>query len=127
MFGDLPRVTLSMVLESHSGNMERTVDYLLGLSPQEMDALRAPTSDLEVLEALFEDGDVVDAEALVAKGLVWSRMARQGEKHEKVMETHLIKILGRGELTKKLTVKANKFSKSAAEAIAAAGGQSEVI
>jgi hypothetical protein len=50
MFGDLPRVTLSMVLESHSGNMERTVDYLLGLSPQEMDALRASTSDLEVLE-----------------------------------------------------------------------------
>ena len=83
--------------------------------------------NLEVLEAQFEDGDVVDAEALVAKGLVWSRMVRPGENKEKVLETRLLKILGRGELTKKLTVKANKFSKSAAEAIAAAGGQTEVI
>jgi len=38
-----------------------------------------------------------------------------------------IKILGEGELTVKLSVKANKFSKSAAEKIIAAGGQTEVI
>ena len=56
MFGDLPRVTLSMVLESHSGNMERTVDYLLGLSPQEMAALRESARDLQMLEALEAAG-----------------------------------------------------------------------
>jgi large subunit ribosomal protein L15 len=83
--------------------------------------------NLEVLEERFEDGDVVDAASLAAKGLVWSRMARPGQGKEKVLETYLIKILGRGALTKKLTVKANKFSKSAAEAIAAAGGQVEEI
>jgi hypothetical protein len=33
MFATLPRPVLSMVLESHSGNMERTVDYLIGLTP----------------------------------------------------------------------------------------------
>ncbi|PCK72432.1 50S ribosomal protein L15-like protein [Paenibacillus larvae subsp. larvae B-3650] len=38
-----------------------------------------------------------------------------------------IKILGNGELTVKLTVKANKFSQSAVDKIQAAGGQSEVI
>jgi hypothetical protein len=34
MFATLPRPVLSLVLESHSGNMERTVDYLITLSPQ---------------------------------------------------------------------------------------------
>ena len=38
-----------------------------------------------------------------------------------------VKILGNGELSKPLTIKANKFSKSAAEKIAAAGGTAEVI
>ena len=55
--------------------------------------------------------------------------------HQKLlMETGLvrkqldgIKVLGNGNLEKKLTVKANKFSKSAVEAIEAAGGKTEVI
>ena len=38
-----------------------------------------------------------------------------------------VKVLGNGELTKKLTVKANKFSKSAIEKIEAIGGKAEVI
>jgi len=38
-----------------------------------------------------------------------------------------VKVLGNGELSKKLTVKAHKFSKSAAEKIEAAGGKAEVI
>ena len=63
---------------------------------------------------VFEDGAVVDIDALKSKGLVSN--PRDG-----------VKILGNGELTKKITVKVNYFSKSAAEKIEAAGGKAEVI
>ncbi|MDR1210193.1 MAG: 50S ribosomal protein L15 [Clostridiales bacterium] len=63
---------------------------------------------------VFEDGAVVDIAALKGKGLVSN--PRDG-----------VKILGNGDLTKKLTVKANFFSESAARKIAGAGGQTEVI
>jgi len=63
---------------------------------------------------LFEAGSIVDVQALGKAGLV-----------KKVEDG--IKILGDGELTKALTVKAHKFSKSALEKIAAAGGTAEVI
>lgn len=63
----------------------------------------------------FEVGAVVDAEALVTSGLV-SRLGRDG-----------VKVLGRGEIEVALTVRATSFSKSAAEKIAAAGGQVEVV
>jgi large subunit ribosomal protein L15 len=62
----------------------------------------------------FEDGAEVTAASLVEIGLV--KNPRDG-----------IKILGNGELTKKLTVKVNAVSKSAAEKIEAAGGNVEVI
>lgn len=62
----------------------------------------------------FEDGTEVTPALLVESGIV---------KNEK----DGIKILGNGELSKKLTVKANKFSTSAKEAIEAAGGQAEVM
>ena len=62
----------------------------------------------------FEDGTEVTPALLVESGIV---------KNEK----DGIKILGNGELNKKLTVKANKFSASAKEAIEAKGGQAEVI
>lgn len=62
----------------------------------------------------FEDGSVVDEAAIVAAGLV--KNTRDG-----------IKILGRGELTKKLTVKVAAFSKSAKSKIEAAGGKAEVV
>ena len=63
---------------------------------------------------LFNDGDTVDIELLRSCGLV--NNVRHG-----------VKILSRGKLEKKLTVKANAFSKAATEAITAAGGQTEVI
>ncbi|WP_125544910.1 50S ribosomal protein L15 [Levilactobacillus lindianensis] len=63
---------------------------------------------------VFEDGAEVTPVNLVEAGIV---------KNEKAG----IKILGNGELTKKLTVKAAKFSKSAVQAIEAAGGKTEVI
>lgn len=67
-------------------------------------------SDLEK----FEDGAVVDAEALVAAGVL-----------KKTLDG--VKILGNGALSKKLTVKAAKFSASAKEKIEQAGGKAEVI
>jgi len=62
----------------------------------------------------FEDGSVVDIAALRSVGLVSN--PRDG-----------VKILGMGELTKKLTVKANRFSQSAVSKIEALGGKAEVI
>lgn len=68
------------------------------------------------LEALniFDDGTVVDIEALVKSGLV-----------KKTLDG--VKVLGNGELTKKLTVKVNAFSAAAKQKIEAAGGKAEVI
>ena len=62
----------------------------------------------------FRAGSVVDVEKLIEAGLV--KDAVNG-----------VKILGNGKLEKKLTVKANKFSESAKQAIEAAGGSVEVI
>lgn len=63
---------------------------------------------------VFDNDAVVDVNALKSKGLVSN--PRDG-----------IKILGEGVLEKKLTVRVNQFSKSAAEKIEAAGGKAEVI
>jgi len=62
----------------------------------------------------FEDGTEVTAELLKESGVI-----------SKVLDG--VKILGRGELTKKLTVKVAKFSESAKEKIEKAGGKAEVI
>ena len=64
---------------------------------------------------VFEDGTVVTPELLAEKGIV--TVKRNGG----------VKVLGNGQLTKKLTVKADKFSASAKSAIEAAGGVAEVI
>ena len=69
--------------------------------------------NLSALER-FEDGSVVDVEALLAAGII--KNARDG-----------VKILGNGELTKKLTVKVDAFSASAKEKIEALGGSAEVM
>mgnify|MGYP006359787181 CR=1 FL=1 len=70
--------------------------------------------NLSALEAKFNDGDTVTVETLIEKGIV--RNPRDG-----------VKILGNGELTKKLDVKVNAFSASAAEKIQSLGGKAEVI
>lgn len=66
------------------------------------------------LEALFAKGDVVDVDALFAKGVIKSKTAP-------------VKVLGDGELTKTLTVKADKVSASARQKIEAAGGTVETL
>ncbi len=68
--------------------------------------------NISKLEKAFEDGATVDPAALKAQGLVKGKY-------------DAIKILGSGELTRKLTVKAHEFSGSAIEKIKAAGGQAE--
>ena len=68
--------------------------------------------NLSALNA-FEDGAVVTAEALIEKGIL--------DKCE-----YGYKVLGNGKVTKKVTVEASAFSKSAKEAIEAAGGKAEV-
>ena len=63
---------------------------------------------------IFEDGQVVTPVELIEMGII-----------KKIEDG--VKIMGNGELTKKLTVKANKFTATAKEKIEAAGGKAEVI
>ena len=72
------------------------------------------TVNVSELEKRFESGAVVDADALLESGAI-----------KKVMDG--VKILGNGELSKKLTVKAVKFTEAAKEKIEKAGGSAEVI
>ena len=65
------------------------------------------------LNAKFEDGETVTLDALCEKGIV-----------TKVLDC--VKVLGNGDITKKLTVEAKVFSQSAKEKIEAAGGKAEV-
>ena len=69
---------------------------------------------VSALDKAFEDGAAVDVNALIEKGLV--KKALDG-----------VKILGNGEISKKLTVKVNAYSDSAKQKIEAAGGKAEVI
>ena len=77
-------------------------------------AVEYATVNVSDLEARFENGAVVDAAALIESGAI--KNAKDG-----------IKILGNGELTKSLTVKAAKFTAGAQEKIEKAGGKAEVI
>lgn len=70
--------------------------------------------NLATLEAVFDNGAVVDAESLRASGLL------KGQIDE-------IKVLANGDLSKKLTVKAHRFSAAAIAKIEKAGGKVEVI
>ena len=69
--------------------------------------------NLSLLEKL-EDGLTIDADALLKLGMIKDKKNK-------------VKILGNGSLTKKLTVKADCFSKSAIEKIEKAGGKAEAI
>ena len=70
--------------------------------------------NLRDLERIFADGDTVSPETMAEQGLV-----RGGQRP--------VKVLADGELTKKLTVQAHKFSSSARAGIEAAGGTCEVV
>lgn len=70
--------------------------------------------NLSAIDKKFEDGATVDIEALINAGLVKKQLDG-------------VKVLGNGEITKKLTVKVNAFSESAKAKIENAGGKAEVI
>lgn len=70
--------------------------------------------NLASLDKAFNDGDTVTIEALVASGLV-----------KKTLDG--VKVLGNGEITKKLTVQVNAYSETAKSKIEAAGGNAEVV
>jgi large subunit ribosomal protein L15 len=115
---------------ARSGN-KRKVAYEGGQNPihMRMRKLRGPTMkksmpfepfrthtqpvNLSDLEQRFDAGAEVDPDSLRAAGLAKRR--------------HPVKVLGRGEISKKLTVRAHGFSASAREKIEAAGGTAELI
>lgn len=72
------------------------------------------TINLSDLNRLFNDGDTITPELLKEKGIIKKQLCG-------------VKVLGNGELEKKLTIKANRFSSSAVTKIESAGGKAEVI
>jgi len=72
------------------------------------------TINLSDLNKFFEDGDTVTPEILKEKGIIKKQLCG-------------IKVLGNGELEKKLTIQAHRFSSSAVTKIESAGGKAEVI
>ena len=77
-------------------------------------AAKAAIVNLGEIDARFEAGAVVDAQALMDCGLV--KDCKNG-----------VKVLGNGEMTKSLTIQAKSFSKTAQNKIEGAGGKAEVI
>jgi len=71
--------------------------------------------NVELLNAKYNDGETVDKESLKAKGFISSKSAT------------LVKILGNGEITKKLTVAVDKVSESAKAKIEKAGGSVKAV
>ena len=72
------------------------------------------TINLSDFNKFFNDGDEVTPEVLKEKGIIKQQLCG-------------VKVLGNGELEKKLTIKANRFSSSAVTKIESAGGKAEVI
>ena len=72
------------------------------------------TINLSDLDNFFNDGDVVTPELLKERGIIKKQLCG-------------VKVLGNGELKKKLTIKANRFTSSAVTKIESAGGKAEVI
>ncbi len=72
------------------------------------------TINLSQIDKYFNDGDVVSPEILKERGIIKKQLAG-------------IKVLANGELTKKVTVKAQRFSSKAVSKIEDAGGKAEVI
>jgi large subunit ribosomal protein L15 len=77
-------------------------------------ALVVGTINVEELNELFEAGEAITPEALISRGILKRRF-------------DLLKILGDGELTKKLTVSVSAFSAAAKSKIEAKGGKCEVV
>ncbi len=79
--------------------------------------------NLKKLNDFFSDGDEVTAESLIEKGLIKPKKSEQ----RKIKNKLLVKVLGDGTITKKLTISAHGFSKQARQAIENAGGKAQLI
>ena len=101
------------MIEECPVNIECKVKDVIPLGTHDMFMAEIVAINVSALECL-EDGIDVTPEVLLEAGII--KHARDG-----------VKILGNGELTKKLNVKANAFSASATEKIQALGGKAEVI
>lgn len=77
--------------------------------------------NVQRLNDVFENGETVTKEALIAKKLVKVNSSQNGEKR------YLLKILGNGTISKKLIVHADAFSESAVKAIQGSGGEAHLI
>jgi large subunit ribosomal protein L15 len=106
------RGTVPAFFEGGQMPLQRRLPKRPGFTPR--NRVEYATVNVARLDAAFADGDEVTPETLRAKGLV--RRAKDP-----------VKILGHGELTKKLTVSAHAFSGSAREKIDGAGGTVSVI
>lgn len=111
MKGQKARGNIRPGFEGGQMPLQRRVPKLRGFKPRDKQEYH-----LVNVEALnrFEEGETVSPETLVEKGVL-----------RKVK--HPVKILGRGQLRVKLTVRAHAFSRGAVEKIQAAGGTAEVI
>ena len=96
--------------KGHKGQWARSGG---GVRPGFIFATEYTVVNVADLEARFENGAVIDTDALIDAGLV-----------TKVLDG--VKVLGNGEVTKSFTVKAAKFSESAKAKIESAGGKAEV-
>jgi large subunit ribosomal protein L15 len=111
--GQLSRSGGGVRLGFEGGQMplQRRLPHLKGFKNTRKEVFNiVNVSQLEV----FEAGATVDYEALFKKGLIMKKNAR-------------VKILGSGDFTKKITIKADSFSKSAIEKINKAGGKAEAL
>ena len=77
-------------------------------------ATKVAIVNVSTLENAFNDGDTVTVDSLKQKGLISGRF-------------DVVKILGKGDISKKLTVQAHRFSNSATEKIQASGGTVETL
>lgn len=109
--GQKARTTVPPGFEGGQMPLQRRVPKWGGFTP--INRVEYAVVNVGRLEEIFDSGAVVDADELRRRGIVRRRMP--------------VKVLGSGELTKSLTVRANAFSKSAEEKISGAGGSAEVV
>lgn len=98
--------------EGGSMPLSRRIPKLRGFSRNNIDTTETFIITLTVLDKTFKDDEVVNAQAIVDKGLI-----------KGTSKNFEIKILSNGEITKKLTIEGLKLSKSAIEKIKKAGGK----
>jgi large subunit ribosomal protein L15 len=109
--GQRARTSVPAGFEGGQMPIQRRLPKWGGFTP--LNRVEFEVVNIGTLDDAFESGETVTVEALSGR-----RLVRKGRP---------VKVLARGELGKALTVKANKFSKQAAEKIKAAGGTAEVI